>query len=106
MTIEKHIRCQITVINVVIPLTHRDSNGLQRSTNAKYATNTVTFQVYAIKRQLKCTTRTATEIPKHINFMWDQCRCMTVPISHSEDSSSDESFCLQLQIKSNHAEGK
>ena len=26
--------------------------------------------------------------------------------SHSEDSSSDESFCLQLQIQSNHAEGK
>ena len=26
--------------------------------------------------------------------------------SHSEYSSSDESFCLQLQIQSNHAEGK
>ena len=26
--------------------------------------------------------------------------------SHSEDSSSDESFCLQLQTQSNHAEGK
>ena len=26
--------------------------------------------------------------------------------SHSEDSSSDESFCLQLQIQINHAEGK
>ena len=25
--------------------------------------------------------------------------------SHSKDSSSDESFCLQLQIQSNHAEG-
>ena len=26
--------------------------------------------------------------------------------SNSEDSSSDESFCLQLQIQSNHTEGK
>ena len=26
--------------------------------------------------------------------------------SHSDDSSSDESFCLLLQIQSNHAEGK
>ena len=26
--------------------------------------------------------------------------------SYSEDSSSDESFCLQLQIQSNHPEGK
>ena len=26
--------------------------------------------------------------------------------SHSEDFSSEESFCLQLQIQSNHAEGK
>ena len=26
--------------------------------------------------------------------------------SHSEDSSSDESFCLQLQIQSDHAEGR
>ena len=26
--------------------------------------------------------------------------------SHSEDSSSDESFCLQFQTQSNHAEGK
>ena len=26
--------------------------------------------------------------------------------SHSEESSSDESFCLQLQVQSNHAEGK
>ena len=43
MTIEKHIRCQITVINVVIPFTDRDFNALQRSINAKYATNTVTF---------------------------------------------------------------
>ena len=27
-------------------------------------------------------------------------------LSHSEESSSDESFCLQLQVQSNHAEGK
>ena len=26
--------------------------------------------------------------------------------SQSEESSSDESFCLQLQVQSNHAEGK
>ena len=26
--------------------------------------------------------------------------------SYSEESSSDESFCLQLQVQSNHAEGK
>ena len=26
--------------------------------------------------------------------------------SYSEESISDESFCLQLQVQSNHAEGK
>ena len=26
--------------------------------------------------------------------------------SYSKESSSDESFCLQLQVQSNHAEGK
>ena len=79
MTIGKHIRCQVTVISVVIPFMHRDSNALQGSINAKYVTNMVTFQVIVIKRRLRHTTRTAT--PKHINFMQDQCMCMTVPIT-------------------------
>ena len=47
----------------------QDFNALQRSTNAKYAKNMVTFQVYAIKRRLRCITRTAAETPKHINIM-------------------------------------
>ena len=107
MTIKKYIICQIAVINVVTPFTHRDFNALQRSTNAKYATNTATFQVYAPKRRLRHITRAVAETPKHTNFMQAQCMHKTAPIhSHSEDSSSNESFCLQLQIQSNHAEGK
>ena len=69
--IEKYMRHQIAVINVVIPFTHKDFNALQRSINVKYVTNTVTFQVYAIKGRLKCTTRTAAETPKYITFKQD-----------------------------------
>ena len=85
---------------------HRDSNALQRSTNAKFATNTATSQVYATKRRLGHITRAVAETLKHNNSMQDQCMHKTVPISHSEDSSSDESFCLHLQSQSNHGEGK
>ena len=34
------------------------------------------------------------------------CTHKTVPISYSAESSSDESFCLQLQAQSNQAAGK
>ena len=45
--------------------------------------------------------------PKHTNSMQVQCMCRNSSNnSYSEDSSSDESFFLQLQIQSNHAEGK
>ena len=106
MTVEKHIRCQTAVINVVIPFMYRDSNALQRSTNAKYATNTATFQVYVIRRKLRHITRAVAET----QCISTSCRPIYAQDSsnhsHSEDSSSDESFCLQLQIQSNHAEGK
>ena len=105
MTTESHIGHLTAVINVVTPFMHKASIALQRSTNAKFATNIVTFSVYVTKR--RCTIRTVTEILKHTNFM-------QVPIyaqgsanhSYSKESSSDESFCLQLQAQSNHAEGK
>ena len=106
MTVEKHIRCLTTVINVVTPFMCRDSNALQRSTNAKYATNMATFQVYAIKRRLKCITRTVTETPKHINFMQVQCMCRTVPVTVIQTFQLWWVIFLQLQIQSNHAEAK
>ena len=77
----KHIRCLTAAINVVTPFTHRDSNALQRSTNAKSATNTVTSQVYVTKRRLRCITRAVTETLKHTNSMQVQCVCKTVPIT-------------------------
>ena len=86
---------------------HRDYNALQRRTNAKYATNTATFQVYAIKRRTQvhhkssCRNLKAHQLHAGLMYVQDSSNC-----SHSEDSSSDESFCQQLQIQSNHAEGK
>ena len=77
----KHKRCLTAVINLVIPFMHRDSNTLQRSTNAKYATNMAIFQVYVIRRRIRHITRTVTETPKHINFMQVQCMHKTVPIT-------------------------
>ena len=66
------------------------------------------FSSLCYQRELwKCTTRTVTRNPKahqlHAGSMYVQ---DSSNHSHSEDSSSDESFCLQLQIQSNHAEGK
>ena len=52
-------------------------------------------------------TKTVTEILKHTTFMQVPYMHRTVPITViPEESSSDESFCLQLQAQSNHAEGK
>ena len=69
-----------SAINVVTPFMHRDSNALQRRTNAKYATNTDIFQVYATKRKLRHITRAVPETPKHTGFMQAQSMCKTVPI--------------------------
>ena len=81
MTTESHIGHLTAAINVAIPFMHRDSNALQRSTNAKFATNMVTFPVYATKRRPGCTTRTVAEILKHTNFMQVPCMHRTVPIT-------------------------
>ena len=106
MTIERHITCLTVVINVVIPFMLRESNAPQRNTSAKSATNMATFPVYATKNRPRHIIKTVAETPKHTNFRQAQCMCKIVHISHSEESSSDESFCLQLQAQSNQGEGK
>ena len=81
MTTESHIRHLTTVINVATLFMHKDFNALWRSTCAKFATNMVTFPVYATKRRPRCITRTVTEILKHTNFMQVPCMHRTVPIT-------------------------
>ena len=81
MKTESHIGHLTTVINVVTPYMHKDSNALWRSTNAKFATNMVTFPVYGTKRRPRYITRTVTEILKCTNFMWVPCMHRTVPIT-------------------------
>ena len=110
MTTESHdffLGYLTTVINVATPFMHRDSNALQRITNAKFATNMGTFPVYATKRRPRHVIRTVAEILKqhqlHVGPMYTQ---DSAHHSYSKDSSSDESFCLQLHVQSNHAEGK
>ena len=101
MKTEGHIGHLTTVTDVVTLYIHKDSNALQISTNAKFATNMVTFPVYVTKRRPRCITRAVAEILKHTNFM--QVPCMH---SYFRKPSSGESFCLQLQAQSNHVEGK
>ena len=107
MTTGSHIGHMTAVINVAAPFMHKDSNALQRSTSAKFATNMVTFPAYATKRRPRCITRTVVRNPKvhqlHAGPMYAQ---DSANHSYSKESSSDESFCLQLQAQSNHAEGK
>ena len=80
MKTESHTRHLTAVINVVTPYMHKDSNALQRSTNARFATNMVTFPVYVTKRRPKCITRMVAEIFKHTNFMQVPYMHRTVPI--------------------------
>ena len=79
MKTESHIGHLTAVINVMTPDMHKDSNALQRSTNAKSATSMVTFPVYASRRRPRCIIRTVTEILKCTNFM--QVPCMHRPVS-------------------------
>ena len=81
MTTRTHIGHRTAATNVVTPYTHKDSNALQRNTNAKCATNMVTSPVYATKRKLRCITRTVAEILKHTNCMQVPCMHRTVPIT-------------------------
>ena len=74
-------RVLTAVINVVTPYMHKDSNALQRSTNAKFATSMVTFPVYVTKRRPRCITRAVAEILKCTNFMQVPCMHRTVPIT-------------------------
>ena len=66
----------------------------------------VIFQVSVIKRRLRLITGAADETPRHqLNagpvYVPDSSVC-----SHSKESSSDESFCLQLQVLRNQVQGK
>ena len=49
MTTKSYIEHLTAAINVVTPYMHKDSNALLRSTNAKCATNMVTFPVNVTK---------------------------------------------------------
>ena len=107
MTTESHIGHLNTVINVVTPFMHKDSNALQKSTNVKFATNMVTFPVYATKRRPRVHHKNSCRNPKaHQLYAGPMYAQDSANHSYCEESSSDESFCLQLQAKSNHAEGK
>ena len=81
MTTESYIEHLTTVIDVATPFMHKDFNALQRSTNAKFPTNMVTFPVYVTKRRPRCITRTVADILKHINFMQVPCMHRTVPVT-------------------------
>ena len=93
--------------NVVIPFMYKDSNALQRSTSAKSATNMATFLVYATKKKTQAHHKNSHRNPKvhqfHAGRMYAQ---DSSNHSYSKESSSDESFCPQLQVQSNHAEHK
>ena len=81
MTTRSHIELLTAATNVVTPYMHKDSNALQRSTNAKRALNMATSPVYVTKRKLRCITRTVTEILKCTNYMQVPCMHKTVPIT-------------------------
>ena len=83
-----------------------DSNALWRSTSTKSATNMATFLVYATKRRLRHITGTVTDPKAHQLHPGPMYAQYGSNHSHSEESSSDEFFCLQLQVQSNHTEGK
>ena len=106
MTTKSHIEHLTVETNVVTPYTCKDSNALQRSTNAKCATNMVTFPVYTTKKT-QVPHKNSHRNPKvhqlHAGPMYTQ---DSANHCYSEESSCDESFCLQLQAQSNQAEGK
>ena len=78
-----------------------------RNINVRYVTNMATFQVYAIKED-SSTSQENSQKPQRTST---SCRPNIYSQDssshrHSEASSSNESFCLQLQIQSDHAKGK
>ena len=92
---------------VVIPFMHRNSNAPWRSTSAMSATNMVTFPVHATKRRLRCTNKSSCRNPKCTNYIQAKYMHKTAIItSQSEEYSSDVSFCFQVQVQRNQAEGK
>ena len=103
-TRERHTRYLTTVINVAIPFTHRDSNASQKVPVCnKYGH----FSSLCYEKKTLLHYKNNHRNPKahqlHAGPMYPQ---DSSNLSHYEDSSSVESFCLQLQVQSNHAEGK
>ena len=101
----KHTQAQIDVRRVVIHNMLRDSDVQVASTNVKIAISLVILVACATRREIL-----------NIKGLWEsrspkahQLQIGTVCIqdsicSHSDESSSDDSFCLQVKLKSTQVE--
>ena len=107
MTIEKYIRHQISVINVVIPFMHRDIQCPAKKYQCKVCNKYSHLSSLCYQKKTQAHHKNS-----HRNLKAQQLHAGPIYVqdnsnhSHSEDSGSNESFCLQLQIQNNHAEGK
>ena len=93
-TIERHIRYLTTVINVVIPFTHRDTT---RKYQCKVCNKYGHFSSLCYQKKTQVHYKNNCRNPRthqlHAGPMYAE---DSSNLSHSEESSSDESFCLQL----------
>ena len=101
MIIKLCTRVKIGAISVVTQFTYRGFTALPRNTNVKCATNLS----YQKKNQAHHSSRLRK--PKSHQLKAGPVYAQASSIcSHSKESSSDESFCLQLQVQHNQVEGK